>query len=253
MTVRARLVNGTIRGLTRLLCRVDDAELARVPECGPLILVANHVNFLEVPLVYTHLQPRPVTGFAKAETWDNPAMAALFDLWEAIPLQRGEADHQAMRRALAALKDGKILAVAPEGTRSGDGRLQRGQGGVVMLALLSGAPLLPIAYFGGERLRGNMARLRRTDFHIVVGTPFFLDPQGAKVTRELRQRMADEVMFQLAALLPALYRGSYASLAAASETHLRFPPGSESNLLRAGRGTSPLGREPACEAALRPD
>jgi 1-acyl-sn-glycerol-3-phosphate acyltransferase len=249
MTLRTRLVNGTIRGLTRLLCRVDDAELARVPDRGPLILVANHINFLEVPLVYTHLQPRPVTGFAKAETWDNPAMAALFDLWEAIPLQRGEADHAAMRRALAALKDGKILAVAPEGTRSGDGRLQRGQGGVVMLALVSGAPLLPIAYFGSERLRGNMARLRRTDFHIAVGTTFFLDPQGAKVTRELRHQMADEVMFQLAALLPPLYRGSYANLAAASETYLRFPPGSESNLLRAVHGTPSLGREPVSETA----
>jgi 1-acyl-sn-glycerol-3-phosphate acyltransferase len=253
MTFRTRLVNGTIRGLTRLLCRVDDGELARVPDRGPLILVANHINFLEVPLVYTHLQPRPVTGFAKAETWDNPAMAALFDLWEAIPLQRGEADHSAMRRALAALKDGKILAVAPEGTRSGDGRLQRGQAGVVMLALVSGAPLLPIAYFGSERLRGNMARLRRTDFHIAVGRTFFLDPQGAKVTRELRQQMADEVMFQLAALLPPPYRGSYANLAAASETHLRFPPGSESNLLRAGHGTASLGRELVREAAFLSD
>jgi 1-acyl-sn-glycerol-3-phosphate acyltransferase len=253
MTFRARLVNGTIRGLTRLLCRVDDAELARVPDRGPLILVANHINFLEVPLVYTHLQPRPVTGFAKAETWDNPAMAALFDLWEAIPLQRGEADHGAMRRALAALKDGKILAVAPEGTRSGDGRLQRGQSGVVMLALVSEAPLLPIAYFGSERLRGNMARLRRTDFHIAVGRPFFLDPQGAKVTREFRQQMVDEVMFQLAALLPPLYRGSYANLAAASEAHLRFPPGSESNLLRAARGTASPDREPVGETALLSD
>jgi len=167
--LRARLVNGAIKGITRLLCRVDDAQLVRVPERGPLILVANHINFLEVPLIYTHLLPRPVTGFAKAETWDNPAMAALFDLWEAIPLQRGEADHSAIRRALKALSEGQILAMAPEGTRSGDGRLQRGQPGVVTLALLSGAPLLPIVYYGGERLRGNLARLRRTDFHIVVG------------------------------------------------------------------------------------
>lgn len=233
MRLRARLVNGTIKGLTRILCRVDDAQLALIPQQGPLILVANHINFLEVPLIYTHLLPRPVTGFAKAETWDNPAMAALFDLWEAIPLQRGEADHAAMRRALGALGAGKILAMAPEGTRSGHGRLQRGHPGVVTLALLSGAPLLPLAYFGSESFRGNLSHLRRTEFHIAVGRPFVLDPRGAKVTREIRQCMVDEVMYQLAALLPPAYRGAYSDLALATETYLRFPEGSESNLLRA--------------------
>jgi 1-acyl-sn-glycerol-3-phosphate acyltransferase len=220
--LRARLVNGTIKGLTRVLCRVDDAQLTRVPQHGPLILVSNHINFLEVPLLYTHLLPRPVTGFAKAETWHNPAMAALFDLWEAIPLRRGEADHAAIRRALQALRQGKILALAPEGTRSRDGRLQRGHPGVVTLALLSGAPLLPIVFYGGERLRGNLSRLRRTDFHIVVGRPFELRPPEARVTRASRQSMVDEVMYQLAALLPPPYRGCYADLAAASQTCLRF-------------------------------
>jgi 1-acyl-sn-glycerol-3-phosphate acyltransferase len=228
--LRARLVNGTIKGLTRVLCRVDDSQLTRVPQHGPLILVSNHINFLEVPLLYTHLLPRPVTGFAKAETWDNPAMAALFDFWEAIPLRRGEADHAAIRRALQALRQEKILALAPEGTRSRDGRLQRGHPGVVTLALLSGAPLLPIVFYGGERLRGNLSRLRRTDFHIVVGRPFELCPREARVTRAARQRMVDEVMYQLAALLPPSYRGCYADLTAATQAHLRFLQASESDL-----------------------
>jgi 1-acyl-sn-glycerol-3-phosphate acyltransferase len=232
MRLRARLVNGTLKGMIRLLCRVDDAQLGRVPERGPLIIVANHVNFLEVPLLYTHLLPRPVTGFAKAETWDNPAMAALFDMWEAIPLRRGEADHAAIRRALHALREGQILALAPEGTRSGNGRLQPGHPGVVTLALLSGAPLLPVVYYGGERFRGNLSRLRRTDFHIVVGRPFRLEAGSARVGRDLRQRMVDEVMYQLAALLPPDYRGAYADLSRATQTYLRFPEGSESNLLR---------------------
>ncbi|HEY68873.1 MAG TPA: 1-acyl-sn-glycerol-3-phosphate acyltransferase, partial [Thermoflexia bacterium] len=74
MTLTYRAVTSTIKGLTRLLCRVDDAQLARVPDRGPLIVVANHVNFLEVPLLYTHLLPRPVTGFAKAENLSNPIL-----------------------------------------------------------------------------------------------------------------------------------------------------------------------------------
>jgi 1-acyl-sn-glycerol-3-phosphate acyltransferase len=233
MTPTRQVVSTTIKRLTRILCRVDDAQLAHVPAQGPLILIANHVNFLEVPLLYTHLQPRPVTGFAKIETWHNPAMGFLFDLYGAIPLRRGEADVAAFRRGLAILEVGHILAVAPEGTRSGHGRLGRGHPGVVMLALRSGAPLLPMAYYGGESLRQNVARLRRTDFHIVVGRPFYLDAGGVKMTREVRQQMVDEIMYQLAALLPPAYRGHYSNLAVATEQYLRFPATSESNLNRA--------------------
>jgi 1-acyl-sn-glycerol-3-phosphate acyltransferase len=232
MTLTYRVVTSAIKGLTRILCRVDDAQLARVPDRGPLIIVANHVNFLEIPLLYTHLQPRSVTGFAKAETWDNPALGALFDLGRAIPLQRGEADMAALRRALKALEEGHILAVAPEGTRSGHGRLQRGKPGVVFLALRSGAPLLPVVYYGGELFWRNLPRLRRTDFHIVVGQPFYLNADEVKVTRQVRQLMVDEIMYQVAALLPSVYRGVYSNLAAATETYLRFPPGVESNLRR---------------------
>jgi 1-acyl-sn-glycerol-3-phosphate acyltransferase len=233
MTPTRQVVSTTIKRLTRILCRVDDAQLAHVPAQGPLILIANHVNFLEVPLLYTHLQPRPVTGFAKIETWHNPAMGFLFDLYGAIPLRRGEADVAAFRRGLAILEAGHILTVAPEGTRSGHGRLGRGHPGVVMLALRSGAPLLPMAYYGGESLRQNVARLRRTDFHIVVGRPFYLDAGGVKMTREVRQQMVDEIMYQLAALLPPAYRGHYSNLAVATEQYLRFPATSESNLNRA--------------------
>ena len=101
-------VTYSIKGLLRIACRVHDDHLARVPKHGPLILVCNHINSLEVPLMYTHLQPRKITGFAKSETWDNPVMGMLFDLWGAIPLQRGEADVEAIKRGLKALDEGKI-------------------------------------------------------------------------------------------------------------------------------------------------
>jgi 1-acyl-sn-glycerol-3-phosphate acyltransferase len=222
MTLPTTVINSTIKGLTRLLCRIDDGQLSRVPNQGPLIIVSNHINFLEVPLLYTHLQPRQVTGFAKAETWDNPAMGFLFNLWQAIPLRRGEADINAMRLALKALQNGKILAVAPEGTRSGHGRLGRGHPGVVTIALQSGAPLLPIVYYGNEHFKHNISRLQRTDFRINVGNPFLLDSRGMKVTRQVRRQMTDEIMYQLAILLPPNYRGYYSDINFARDTYLRF-------------------------------
>jgi 1-acyl-sn-glycerol-3-phosphate acyltransferase len=232
MTFKQQLTNSALHGLTSLLCRVDAAQLERMPEQGPLILVANHVNFLEIPVLYTRLGTRPIVAFTKAETWDSLLIRCLFDLSRAIPVRRGEADTTAFRRAAEVLEIGHILAVAPEGTRSGDGCLQRGHPGVVMLALRTSAPLLPIAYYGGERLRHNLPRLKRTDFRVVVGQPFYLHAEG-KVTRETRQRIADEIMYQIAALLPPAYRGHYSNLSAATEQYLRFPATSESNLNRA--------------------
>lgn len=233
MTLAGSVVNWSIRGLTGILCRLGDLQLEKVPDHGPLIVVANHVNFLELPVLYTRMLPRPMTGFAKAETWDNPALGLLADLWGGIPLHRGEADTSAMRQAMQALEEGYILGVTPEGTRSGHGRLQRGHPGVVLLALRSGAPLLPLVFWGGEVFWENITHLRRTDFFASVGEPFTLNKSGIRVTSEVRQKMTDEIMYQMAALLPPAYRGVYADLSSATETYLRFPPGAESNLRRA--------------------
>ena len=80
MKLTERVVNTTIKGITSLIYRVDADQLARVPACGPLIVISNHVNFLDVPVIYTRLEPRAVTAFAKIEAWDNAFLGWLFDL-----------------------------------------------------------------------------------------------------------------------------------------------------------------------------
>ncbi len=222
MSLAYSIVTTSIKSITRILCNIDDSQLINVPEQGPLIIACNHINFMEVPLIYTHLQPRKVTGFAKAETWDNPAMALLFNLWGAIPIQRGEADTYAFRAALDALKQGKILAIAPEGTRSGHGKLGLGLPGIVTLAQHSDAPILPLVYYGSERFRDNINRLKRTDFHIRVGKVFKLCFQSEKLDRETRKIMVDEIMYQLAILLPAEYRGYYSDLSKITSNFIDF-------------------------------
>jgi len=222
VTLTQRAITLSIKGLTRILCRVEDGWTGQVPLHGPLILVCNHVNFLDAPLVYSHLQPRPVTGFAKVETWDNPLMGLLFDLWGAIPIQRGEPDRSALERGLAALEQGKILAISPEGARSGDGRLKRGHPGVALIALKSGTPLLSLVYYGGESIYQNVRQFQRTDFHIRVGRKFRIELGGQKVSRPLRQQITDEIMIQLALLLPEEYRGVYAGREGEACGYLRF-------------------------------
>ncbi|MCP4539956.1 MAG: 1-acyl-sn-glycerol-3-phosphate acyltransferase [Chloroflexi bacterium] len=225
----------TVKFLTHVLCRIDDTELARVPEHGPFLVVVNHVNFLEGPILYTHLLPRKMTGFVKAENLEHLFFGTLlFTLWKGIPLYRDDGgDMAAFRLGLQALKEGQFLTVAPEGSRSGHGRLRQGYPGIAFLALRSKVPVLPIAVHGGEVFWDNFSRLRRTDFHIAVGQSFRLDTGGVRATGQVRQQMIDEIMYQMAALLPPAYRGFYSDLSAATETYLSFPSGTESNLCRA--------------------
>jgi 1-acyl-sn-glycerol-3-phosphate acyltransferase len=235
MSRTATVVNFILKHLIRMAVRIEDRELADIPQQGPLILVANHINFLEVPLMYSHLYPRPLTGWAKVETWKNPLFAWLFNVYNAIPIRRGESDIGALNAAIEAMKNNMIIAVSPEGTRSYVGQLAQGKPGVVLLALKSGAPIQPMAYFGGELFWKKILRLRRTPFFIKVGQFFTIDTHGQALSRDVRQEITDEIMYQVAALLPPDYRGYYSDLSQARETYLCFAPGVESNLLRAAK------------------
>ena len=187
---------------------------------GPLILVTNHVNILEIPIIYTRLQPRPVHGLALADRWKQPLVRWILDSTGSIPLERGGINLDAFRKALEILKAGEMVLISPEGTRSGHGRMQAAHPGVVLLALKSGAPLLPIGYSGAENYKENLRSLRRTDFHLAVGRPLHLQTRGEAVTREIRQRMADEIMYELASILPPVNRGFYADLSLATRNYL---------------------------------
>ncbi len=206
-----------------VMYRVDSKELAKVPQTGPLIAYTNHTGMVEAPLLYTYLQPRKnLTAVAKVETWDNWFLNWVFNLWGIIPIHRGEADMVAIRKALEVLGKGYILGISPEGTRSREGKLLRAHGGISMLALHSGAPLQAIGHWGGENFGRNVRHFKRTDFRLRVGPVFTLDTHGERVTKDIRQQIADEMMYQLAKLLPEEYRGEYSDLENATEKYMHF-------------------------------
>jgi len=203
-------VNAIIRAVFSAVCRVDARQLERIPGQGPAIVVANHINFLESPVMVSWLDNPAVTGIAKRESWKNPLFYFLFNLWEIIPIDRGLVDREAFNRAQEALQNGKLLAVAPEGTRSKTGQLLKAKPGVAVIAARSGAPIIPVALWGHEGFWSNLKRLRRTPVNIEVGQPFKLTAEGASLSREVREAVADEIMYKIAELLPERYRGEYA-------------------------------------------
>lgn len=203
-------VNWIIRALLSTVYRVDTSQLNRIPRQGPVLAVANHVNEFEAPIMIAWLDNPLVSGIGKRENWKNPLIRFLFWQWEVIPIDRGLVDRDAFNQSVEALKRGKILSIAPEGTRSKNGAMQKGKAGVTILAARSGAPIVPIAYWGHENIWSNLKHLRRTDFHVAVGEPVRLTAEGAGRSRDVREAATDEVMYKIAELLPPSYRGVYA-------------------------------------------
>lgn len=207
--MRKWLVNSIIKLIVHIILKVNTGELDKFPMAGPLLVTANHINFLDVPVVISHLYPRPTTGLVKKETWEDPILKFLFDTWDCIPIDRGLADFSAFKQAKQALKDKKILAFAPEGTRTEDGKLIRAKAGVGILATQCDCPILPVAHFGQEKFKSNFRRLKRTQMTLRVGKPYKIDLGDQPRNKETMQDVADAVMLEIAEMLPEEYRGYY--------------------------------------------
>jgi 1-acyl-sn-glycerol-3-phosphate acyltransferase len=222
MTLTLNLINAPMKAILRTIMDIDDSEVKKIPLQGPLILATNHINSWDAPVGFTHLHPRELSAFVKIETWNNPVLGALFNVWQGIPIHRGEVDFDAFNTAQAYLKEKKILIVAPEGTRSKDGRLNKGYPGIVLLAIRSGVPILPVVFYGNENFSSNIKSLRRTRMVIKVGEQFHVNFGTERMTKDLREEVTTEIMYQIAKLLPPEYRGLYADMSQATTRHLVF-------------------------------
>ncbi|MBM4464083.1 MAG: 1-acyl-sn-glycerol-3-phosphate acyltransferase [Chloroflexi bacterium] len=225
--------NSVLRILFKILLKVEIVGLENVPPEGPLILMITHTNFLD-PVLAGGLMPREVVMMSKAENFWHPILGILVRLYGAFPVRRGEVDLRAIRRSLEVLANGEVLLMAPEGTRSGHGRLQKGHDGMTYIALRADAPILPMAIIGGERFWAHLPKLHRTPIKIIVGQVFRFSPELERVGRATMSKMTEEAMYQLASLLPPERWGFYSDLNSATEEHLVFPPGSSSNLPKGG-------------------
>ena len=223
MELRERLVNSVIYWLFRLLCKLDVRGLARLPQAGPGVIITNHTSNLEGPLLYVLMRPRATIAMAKAELWGFFATRMLMEAWKAIPLHRGRLDRKAMERSWKTLDEGKFLCIAPEGKRSKNGKLLRALPGATYFASERQVPIYPLVNWGCLGIGKSLSHLRRPVVGLRVGHPFIVKkPEGGKWTGETRQEMADEMMYQLAALLPAELRGYYWDLSKMTTQYLDF-------------------------------
>ncbi|GHV88532.1 1-acyl-sn-glycerol-3-phosphate acyltransferase [Spirochaetia bacterium] len=228
------MVSSILRSILGAVCKIDAGEYKEALEkletgtgnssawTGPVILAINHINFVEVPILASYGYPRRVTGLAKEESWENPALAFLMNTYSAVPLDRDGSYNESFRRVREAMARGFFMIVAPEGSRSRNGVLQKGKGGIIQLSLATGAPVLPVAHFGGQKLWENLRHFKRTPFCIKVGRPFRFKCGDGRPGKAARGQMTEEMMGQLAALLPEAMRGEYAEQALRKSEYLEF-------------------------------
>ncbi|MDR3275908.1 MAG: 1-acyl-sn-glycerol-3-phosphate acyltransferase [Treponema sp.] len=219
---RRAIVSPILRGILGTICRIDCREyLQSLGGMEAMIIAINHINFLEVPVVVAFSHPRQVTGLVQAQAWKNPVMGFLFDSYDAIPINREGAYLQTFRKVHGMIREGFCVCIAPEGTRSKTGVLGRGKAGIVQLAYITGAPVLPVAHYGGENFWRDLKKFKRTPFQMKVGRPFRFKFEG-KPSRDVQEAMLTELMGRIAALLPENMRGMYAEQALQESNYLEF-------------------------------
>ena len=181
-----------------------------VPGKGPVLIVCNHLHIADPPIVAASIKLKSVI-MAKEELWHNIWSRYWVKNFGAFPVRRGGIDREAIRQAENWLCQGVSLIMFPEGTRSSTAQLQPAFPGAALIAARLGAPVLPVAITGTDKLNNLLRCLRhRARITVTIGQPFNPPSADGKLTRDLRNRLMNEIMGKIAALLPPEYRGVYA-------------------------------------------
>ncbi len=207
------LVRTTALPLLAATIRLRIVGLEHVPAAGPLVVASNHLHNAD-PILVGLAMPRPIHFMAKRELFANPALGWMMRRAGAFPVDRGRADRSAIRVAEQRLRRGVAVGLFPEGTRSETASLQPAHAGVGLVAVRSGAPILPVAITGTERLPFNGAKAqsggpgcRRRPLRVTIriGEPFAL-PTRADGRPLSSAAATDAIMERISQLLPPEYR-----------------------------------------------
>jgi 1-acyl-sn-glycerol-3-phosphate acyltransferase len=194
----------TVGALARVWFRLSAVGAEWVPREGPLLLASNHSSVLD-PAMIGAVLPRELDYMAKTELFRVPGFGALIQRLNAHPVDRTGSDSAALRLALRLLGGGRAVLVFPEGTRGTEGQLQAARAGAGMLAVLSGAPVVPV-YIRGSGLalpRGAVwPRPRRVT--VTFGAPIRF---GRDRGRSRYQEVSEEIMAAIGRLKTGAERG----------------------------------------------
>jgi 1-acyl-sn-glycerol-3-phosphate acyltransferase len=185
--------------------------LENIPPHGGVIIALNHLSYIDTPLLLTNPIRHDLIGLVTTKYKTNKFVSWFTDTAEGIWINRDAADFTAIRSASKALKKGLAVGIAPEGTRSNNGQLQKGKPGIIMLAVKTGAPIVPVGITGTESAFSDLKHFRRPKLSAQFGEPFIIPPFEKGKRSEDLNKWTHELMLRIAALLPEAYQGVYKS------------------------------------------
>lgn len=179
--------------------RIIGRENIQIP--GPVLIVSNHVSFMDPPLVGIAFD-EPLHFLAKKTLFDNPIAGAIFRSWQAIPVDQDTPGPGSLKAVMRQLRAGEKVIIFPEGNRSEDGNFQKPENGVGLVIAKAGVPVIPARVFGAfEALPRHRALPQPSRVTVVFGRPWHVDPATYKETgKELYQKLAEESMERIAEL-----------------------------------------------------
>jgi len=195
--------------LSDLFLRRQVSGKGNIPKHTACVIVANHVNLLDSPILGVSLGRR-VYFMAKEDLFHSRIIGWLAKQFGAFSVAKGRLNRRAGRTALELLANGQALIIYPEGKRSDDGKLGQAFSGAALLAVKSGAPIVPVGISGSRQLIGKKWFFKRPKITLNIGQSFTLSASHGKLSKEETARLTHEVMMHIAALLPPDYRGRYA-------------------------------------------
>lgn len=199
-----------VRFIMGIIAEVEVVGEENLPQ-GNVLVAANHLGRLDTAALLCVVDREDIIMAVAEKYKDHFLYGAIGRAVNAIWLNRFEADFAALREILVRMQKGGLMVIAPEGTRSKTEALQQGKMGAAFLASKSGYPVLPVALTGTED-RGvveNLKKFRRSKIKIVIGKPFTIEIPKGKGREEALRQTTDEIMCQIAAMLPEKYRGVY--------------------------------------------
>jgi 1-acyl-sn-glycerol-3-phosphate acyltransferase len=210
---RYHLVKILLALVVKIVARVEVKGLEHIPRNKAFILAVNHLTLLEPPVLFVIIPLKRVTVFVGERWAGHPFIGWILRSADAIFVNREAVfDRQAIKAALAALKAGVIVGMAPEGKRSQTGGLIRAKAGVAYLAHKADVPVLPVGISGQKDFARTLKRLRRLHLRVNIGQLIYLPPLVGADKGDYFQKCADEIMVTIAHLIDPELRGVYASL-----------------------------------------
>ncbi len=209
-----RFIRLIFKLIFKIIAKIKVSGLEHFPREGAFILAINHLALIDPVILLAVLPPRKMTVLV-ARKWEKSFFVGwLVRSVGGIFIHRGEVDRHALQEALKALKSGAALGLAPEGTRSRTGGLQRAKAGVAYLATKANVPVLPIGISGQQGFAKTLLHLRRLKIHVNIGELIYLPPVSGKDKMAQLQAYADEIMIAIAKLIEPELRGVYATAVA---------------------------------------